>query len=181
MVVKIFCVSVLWMGVGIMTLPIFLPLLAQSYGLGGSLTGLILCIPALTQIVTVPIFGNLVERMGIEMCICASGALFGVAFIAFGLSTQIEEAGGFLGMAIGTSVIVGLSTAANIVGEQALLLRYSTKFEREKNLGLFRSASGAGGLLSPLLGSAMFVWGGYMAAFMYCGIGYLLITPIIYR
>lgn len=62
-----------------------------------------------------------------------------------------------------------------------MLLRYSVKSEREKNLGMFRAASGLGGLLAPLLGSAFYAWGEYMATFMYVGIGYLLISPLIYK
>jgi len=76
--------------------------------------------------------------------------------------------------------MIGFSTACNIVGEQALLLRYSLKSEREKNLGMFRAASGVGGLLSPLVTAGMYAWGGYMAVFMFTGAGYLLICPFIY-
>jgi len=70
--------------------------------------------------------------------------------------------------------------AANIVGEQALLLRYSVKSEREKNLGMFRAASGAGGMLAPMLGTGFYALGGFMATFLYVGVGYLLISPVIY-
>jgi hypothetical protein len=45
---------------------------------------------------------------------------------------------------------------------------------------MFRAASGLGGLLSPLMGSAMYAAGGYMAVFMYVGVGYLAIAPFIY-
>jgi hypothetical protein len=45
---------------------------------------------------------------------------------------------------------------------------------------MFRACSGFGGLISPLLGAAMFAWGSYMAAFMYVGAGYILIIPLIY-
>ena len=75
---------------------------------------------------------------------------------------------------------MGISVAASIVGEQALLLRYSEKQEREKNLGMFRAASGLGGLLSPIFGAAMFAFGDFFAVFLYVGIGYLLICPLIY-
>lgn len=83
-------------------------------------------------------------------------------------------------MAVTSQFFVGISLAANITGEQALLLRYSLKNEREKNLGMFRAANGVGGLMTPIIGSAMFAWSGFMGAFMYVGIGYLLITPFIY-
>jgi MFS family permease len=80
-----------------------------------------------------------------------------------------------------SSIIIGFSSATNIVGEQALLLRYTLKEEREKNLGKFRAAQGLGGIVAPMLGAAFFAWGGFMAVFMYVGAGYLLISPLIYR
>ena len=60
-------------------------------------------------------------------------------------------------------------------------MRYTIKEEREKNLGMFRAASGIGGLLAPLLGAGLYAWGGYMALFMFIGAGYLLIAPFIYN
>lgn len=118
--------------------------------------------------------------IGVEATVFISGILYGVGFIAFGFSTLVDTEGAFFWMAVGTQVVVGFSMAANIVGEQALLLRYSLKSEREKNLGLFRMASGAGGMLAPMLGTAFFTMGGFMATFLYVGVGYLLISPIIY-
>jgi MFS family permease len=79
-----------------------------------------------------------------------------------------------------SAAFVGVSVAASIIGEQALLLRYSEKEEREKNLGMFRAASGLGGLLSPIIGSAMFAIGDFFAVFLFVGAGYLLICPFIY-
>lgn len=31
-----------------------------------------------------------------------------------------------------------------------------------------------------MLGAAFFAWGGYMALFMYIGVGYMLISPVIF-
>ena len=54
------------------------------------------------------------------------------------------------------------------------------KGEREKNLGKFRVASGLGGMISPILGSVMYACGGFIAAFMSVGVGYLFICPWIF-
>jgi len=45
---------------------------------------------------------------------------------------------------------------------------------------MFRAASGAGGLLAPLMGTAFYAWGGFMAVFMYVGVGCCLIFPFVY-
>jgi MFS family permease len=66
------------------------------------------------------------------------------------------------------------------IGEQTLLLRYSDKHQREANLGMFRMATGLGGLLSPILGSMMYALGGFFATFATIGFVYLLIIPVVY-
>ena len=45
---------------------------------------------------------------------------------------------------------------------------------------MFRASSGLGGMISPMLGAAMFALGEYFAVFLFVGIGYLLICPLIY-
>ena len=61
-----------------------------------------------------------------------------------------------------------------------MLLRYSSKDEREKNLGKFKAAKGVGGLLSSLWGSAMFAIGSFKAAFWSIGVGLIFLTPFMY-
>jgi hypothetical protein len=46
---------------------------------------------------------------------------------------------------------------------------------------MFRAASGLGGLLAPLLGAGVYAWGGYLAVFMYVGVGYIAISPFVYK
>ena len=177
---KVFCLSIAWMGMGIVTYPLFVPLNGMSFGLSGGMIGLILCLPSLASIAFVPLINAYVNKMGIELVICCSGLFFGLAFVIMGFTALVTTSTAYLWISIITSIITGVAIAGHIVGEQALLLRYSIKEEREKNLGLFRAASGLGGLLAPLFGSAMYAWGGYMAAFMSVGAVYWLITPIIY-
>jgi hypothetical protein len=45
---------------------------------------------------------------------------------------------------------------------------------------MFRTSFGLGVMLSPIFGCGMYVIGGYMAAFLSVGLGYLLIYPYIY-
>ena len=77
-------------------------------------------------------------------------------------------------------MLIGVSVTAAVVGEQAILIRYAEKEEREKVLGQFRMASGLGGLAAPALGAGMYVVGGFFAVFLTVGIGYLFILPLVY-
>ena len=62
-----------------------------------------------------------------------------------------------------------------------MLLRYSIKLEREKNLAKFRMASGLGGMLTPLIGAGMYTIGGFSAIYFTMGAVMLLIAPFIYK
>jgi hypothetical protein len=57
---------------------------------------------------------------------------------------------------------------------------YSSKRDREKNLGMFRAASGIGSILSPLIGAGTYAFGGFMAAFLSIGILFNVIQPFVY-
>jgi hypothetical protein len=59
-------------------------------------------------------------------------------------------------------------------------MMYSSKEDREKNLGIFRAASGLGSIFSPLLGSSMYAAGGFMAAFLSIGITFNIMQPFVY-
>ena len=161
--------------------PMFYPLVALKYEINGSLVGLVLCTPALTSLIMIPIINRYVLSIGIERTIFFAGLMLGFAFITSGLAVLANKDSVFLGISFASSFLVGLSTACNIVGEQGLLLRYSLKSESEKNLGMFRAAIGIGGLMAPLVSASMSAWGGFMAAFIFIGIGYLLICPFIYK
>lgn len=45
---------------------------------------------------------------------------------------------------------------------------------------MFRVASGAGGIVSPLMGAGMYAAGGFFLCFSSLGFGQLLIQPFIY-
>ena len=75
----------------------------------------------------------------------------------------------------------GVCNAGCSIGEQTLLLRYSSKDEREKNLGMFRASLGMGSLISPLIGSLMYLWKGFSAPFIFVGVGTVFIALLIYK
>jgi MFS family permease len=131
LIVRIFCGSILWMGVGIVTLPVFFPLLALEKDISGSLTGMILCLPALTMIIMVPLIRRMTMHGGIELTICVAGVLFGLGFIIFSFSAKVNEQTPFVWMCSVANIVIGFAVASNTVGEQTLLLKYSDKKDRE--------------------------------------------------
>ena len=68
-----------------------------------------------------------------------------------------------------------------MIAETILLLRYSRKNVREKNVGKFRMATGLGTTFSPLLISLTSLFLGYYGSFTIVGICLLILTPCIYK
>jgi MFS family permease len=61
----------------------------------------------------------------------------------------------------------------------ALVIAYSSKQERDQNIGFMEAFTGLGFLTGPLIGSVMFTIGGYMMPFLTCGCIYVLCFPFI--
>lgn len=180
-VVRIFCLNSFWVGVSILVFPVFFPLLAIEKELSGTQTGLILCISPLSNLIMVPIVRRVILLLGLERCIFISGIAFAVAWMIIAFAAKIEETSTFFWVTVCSNFLVGFSNCNNVVGEQALLLRYSSKEDREKNLMMFRAAYGLGALIAPPLMSGFFAWGEYFACFMVVSIGFWLMAPIIYK
>jgi MFS family permease len=179
-IVKTFCFSNFWIYLSAFTLPIFFPLYALTFDVPGSIIGVVLGTAAFVTILTIPLVNSCITRIGIEESILYSSIIFGLSNCVLAFSYFCPDKTSFLWVVFLSQIMFGFSAAALTVGESALLLRYSRKEDREKNLGLFRAASGLGTLVAPLSGAALFVVGGYMSIFLFNGIGQFLISPFVY-
>ena len=179
-VVKFFCISVFWVYMCIMSLPVFFPLMAIDFGVPGGLIGLVIAMPAIVAILTTPLINHYIQTIGIEESILYSILLFGVSNCIMSIAIFCPPNQSFMWVSSLSSLLFGLSAAGITVGESALLLRYSRKEDREKNLGMFRAATGLGGLVSPLLGAGLYYFGGFFLVFLVNGIGCLVISPFVF-
>ena len=75
---------------------------------------------------------------------------------------------------------LGVATACHVIGEQCLLLRYSKKDEREKTTGMFRFFESFGIMLSPVFCSVTVAIGGVFLCYATIGIGFLVLSPLIF-
>jgi MFS family permease len=66
-----------------------------------------------------------------------------------------------------------------MIVENCLLLEYSLKEDREKNIGYFRAAAGIGTAFTPLLISFCSAYIGDWGSFFIIGVALLLITPYV--
>lgn len=61
----------------------------------------------------------------------------------------------------------------------ALVVAYSSKSDRDQNVGFIETFYGLGFLFGPMFGSIMFSLGGYTMPFLSCGIVLVICLPII--
>ena len=61
----------------------------------------------------------------------------------------------------------------------ALVVAYSAKEDRDRNIGYLEAFTGLGFLTGPLVGSIMYNIGGYMMPFAACGILYTISFPFV--
>ena len=53
-VVRIFCLNILFVALGNSTMPFFFPILAMEYDLTGEMIGLVLALPCITMMISIP-------------------------------------------------------------------------------------------------------------------------------
>ena len=68
-----------------------------------------------------------------------------------------------------------------MTAETILILNYSRKIDREKNVGIFRAATGIGSAFSPLLISFTSLFMDYYGSFLITGLILLILTPFVVK
>jgi len=155
--------------------------MAIEQGINAIFIGLVLALPSLSALLMTPLLNHYIQKIGIEESILYSLIVYGLSSCIMAATVYCKANQAFLWVAYLAAVLFGITLAGLTVGESALLLRYSRSQDREKNLGMFRAASGMGGILSPLIGSLMYAWGGFLLVFLANGLGCFLLAPFVYR
>lgn len=151
-----------------------LPYLALRLGLSETLLGPLLSAFALAQLVTAPRWGRFSDRHGRRPPILMGLFASAVAFAVFGLAST-EGARRLLG-AGGAVAILLLSRIAQGAGGgtigvvQAYVADITAPGERSEKLGWLTSATSAGVLIGPALGSAAFHLGPAAPGFLAAGL-----------
>lgn len=97
------------MGLGLVSLPVFLPLVALEYEVSGTLLGLILCTPYLTSIFASMVTPKYAQIVGIELTICTAGVCFGIANIVIGFASSVETTESFIWICMLAAMMIGAS------------------------------------------------------------------------
>lgn len=127
-----------------------LPLFAERLGATPVQIGLMLAVYALAQLVFLPVWGWISDRIGRRPVLLVS--LFGTAasFVLLALAEDIPTV--YLARALAGFFAASVGTA------QAVVTDVTPPSERAKGMGLIGAALGAGMILGPMLGGVLAVW-----------------------
>ncbi len=143
------------LGFGII-IPI-LPFYVRSFGVSDIFIGLLAASYSLAQFLAAPVLGRLSDQRGRRPVIMLSVGVSGVAWILFGIASEI---GAVAGTTVGLLVLFGARLTAgaaggNIAAAQAYIADVTPPERRTGALGLIGAAFGLGFVFGPALGGVL--------------------------
>jgi hypothetical protein len=116
-VLRVLCISILMMGIGIMLFPMFFPLIAISKDVPGYVIGIIMSMSAVVSLISAPILNRYILGFGIERTILIVAFCFIGGFILCGVMAPIDNYPAFIGVNVVAMMLIGFAIAANTIGE----------------------------------------------------------------
>ena len=116
-VLRVLCISILMMGIGIMLYPMFFPLMAISKDVPGYVIGILMSIAAVVSLISAPILNRYILRFGIEKTLLIVAFSFGGGFIMLGIIAPLENYTAFIVVNVVAMSFIGFAIAANTIGE----------------------------------------------------------------
>jgi hypothetical protein len=116
-VLKVLCISILMMGIGIMLFPMFFPLIAISKDVPGYIIGILMSIAAVVSLISAPILNRYILGFGIEKTLLIVSFCFGGGFVMLGIMAPLENYAAFIAVNVVAVSLIGFAIAANTIGE----------------------------------------------------------------
>ena len=139
-----------------------LPYYAETFNASEFVTGLLIAVYALMQLIGAPILGRLSDRYGRRPILLVS--VFGtfIGFLLFGFATT-------LWMLFAARILDGI-TGGNLSVAQAYISDVTDAKNRAKGLGLIGAAFGIGFIIGPVTGGILSQYGYNVPAFVAAGL-----------
>ena len=135
--------------------------------------GLLVGLTGLIVLISIPLWGRVIERVGRVMAIAIGMGLSGLGFVSLGFI--VDPFGWSIVL---PTVLVGLGQAGCLVAPQVLAIDMTPQQIRGSVLGAFNVVGGIGTVLFIQVGGVLFDEVGPHAPFVFVGIGNLLIMGL---
>jgi len=142
-----------------------LPYYAETFNASKFVTGLLIAVYALMQLIGAPILGRLSDRYGRRPILLIS--VFGtfLGFLLFGFATSLL-------MLFAARILDGI-TGGNLSVAQAYISDVTDAKNRAKGLGLIGAAFGVGFIIGPVTGGLLSQYGYNVPAFVAAGLSFI--------
>lgn len=101
-----------------------------------------------------------------------------IQLYGLGALKYVESSYAFVALSVLAQSIGGIGAGINTTCGLAIITNNSPE-DREFNLGIFEAGAGFGLLLGPLIGTALYAAGGYIAPFWFIGTICVILIPLL--
>ena len=149
---------------------------AEDHGLSVTSSGLVFASAFLLQIVSTPIFGKYLHRLGSARLFIFGCVSSGLTNIMFGFLPSIQSGQAFLGLSLLIRSLTAIGESAMSSAVYPLALRCD-RSSQATVLAVMETMFGAGTTIGPFLGGLLFDCGGFLLPFLICG-GLLILSGL---
>jgi len=146
---------------------------AGDHGLSVTSSGAVFSSAFVLQIVSTPIFGKYLHKIGSSRLFIFGSILSGVTNILFGFLPRFESGQMFLAMSLVIRSLTAIGESAMSTGVYPLAMRCDPN-SQSTVLAVMETMFGAGTTIGPFVGGFLFEYGGFLTPFAVCG-GMLLL------
>jgi len=146
---------------------------AGDHGLSVTSSGAVFASAFVLQIISTPIFGKYLHRIGSSRLFILGSILSGATNILFGFLPQLQSGQLFLAMSLVIRSLTAIGESAMSTGVYPLAMRCDPS-SQSTVLAVMETMFGAGTTIGPFIGGFLYEYGGFLTPFATCG-GLLLI------
>jgi ACS family hexuronate transporter-like MFS transporter len=144
------------------TLALLIPTIMRETGLTAEQYGFIVAAFSVAYSIANPLWGALIDRMGLRAGMMAAVAFWTLASMGHAF------AGGFLGFAIARAAL-GFGEGATFPGGLRTVVQTLRPAEQARGLAVAYSGGSLGAIVTPLVITPIYLWWGWRPAFLFTG------------
>lgn len=141
---------------------------AEDHGLSVTSSGTVFASAFVLQIVSTPIFGKYLHKIGSSRLFIIGAIISGVTNIMFGFLPNIKSGNIFLGLSLTIRSMTAVGESAMSTSVYPLAMRCD-QGSQSTVVAVMETMFGVGTTIGPFIGGFLFDYGGFLTPFVTCG------------